>query len=228
MHGSCCLSMILSFFATNALVVNGAVWSGNPNTYYCSKWSPLDEPYISNTVPPVPLTHIFCGQLQIYHGPHGVQVSAEGFHSRPGNRNPKSAIIDTTNDQITILGKPVQHCPYRVKAKNVKILDAKWGRWVSRTDDPRREFIFFPPSWQKNDVVNEIINVYNTCIGTVNRNCVRYETSGRLTQICLRNYTYQGCFTKNRQGQYKSAFRVFLSWRRTGYLVVTAFPDEDC
>lgn len=115
MQGSCCLSMILFLFATTALMVNGAVWRWNPNTYYCSKWSPLDEPYISNTVPPVALTHIFCGQLKIKSGAHGVDFKAEGFHSRPGNRNPKSAIIDTTTDPIAILGNPVQHCPYEVK-----------------------------------------------------------------------------------------------------------------
>lgn len=224
MTSSCCLPMILFFFAVNALMVNGAIWNRNLNTFFCGKWSPLEEPFISNTAPPVAITHIFCGQIKVYHGPNGDQVSSEGFHSRPGNKNPRSAIIDATNNQIWTLGDSVQHCPYRVRAMDVKVLDAKWGSWIPRDLDPNRRFIFFPPSWRKHAVVQHIVGVFHTCTnGQQNPNCHRYsDANNRLTQICMRNYNYQGCSNHN------LAFRIYLSWQGNGYLVVTAFPDDNC
>ena len=221
---SCFLPMILLFLTTNTLIVNGAVWNGNLDNYFCEKWSPLLEPYISNTNPRVAITHIFCGQLSIYHGANGDEVSSEGFHARPGNRNPRSATINTRIAQITRLGNPARACPYRVRAMSVKIRDAKWSTWVPRTTDPNRYFIFFPPSWRKSVLVQRIINVFNTCANAPNNpDCFRYfDANNRLTQICQRNYDYTGCSNHN------LAFRIFLSWQGNGYLVVTAFPDAAC
>lgn len=223
MISSCFFPMILLLFTANTLA-NGAVWNGNLDNYFCGKWSPLVEPFFSNTAPPVAITHIFCGQLRIYHGVNGVEVTSEGFHARPGNRNPRSAKIDTTSDQMTALGEPRQHCPYRVKAMYVKIRDAKRSKWVPRTCDPNRNFIFFPPSWSKSVLVQRIINVYTTCnVGQNNANCFRqFDQNNRLTQICMRNYDYPGCSNHN------LAFKIFLSWQGNSYLVVTAFPDASC
>ena len=217
--------MILFFFALNILVVNGVkVWGGHLNNFYCSKWSPLVEPYISNTAPPVAITHIFCGQIHVYHGANGDEVSSEGFHARPGNKNPNSAIIDTRNNQPVPLGNPPRTCPYRVRAMDVKVLDAKWSTYVPRTTDPNRTFIFFPPAWGKHVLVQNIIGVFQACTnGQQNQNCVRtMNQNNRLTGICMRNYNYPGCSNHN------LAFRLFVSWQGNHYLVVTAFPDTAC
>ena len=120
-----------------------------------------------------------------------LEPEQRGFHARPDNRNPRSAIIDPRIAQIETLGDPPCDCPYRVRAMSVKIRDAKWSTWVTHTTDPNRRFIFFPPSWRKSDLVQRIINVFNTCANAPNNpDCVRYlNPNNRLTEICQRNYT---------------------------------------
>ena len=228
--------MLLLLILVNILVViDVKEWKKHLNDFYCNKWSPLDEAYVSNTDPPVAITHIFCGQITIHRGRDGYEPKAEGFHARPGNRNPNSATIDTKSRKPVALGNPTQICPYRVRAMDVKVLDAKLNTYIPRTTDPDRTFIFFPPAWGKHDIVQNITRVFQTCTanGQQNPNCVKdTDQNNRLTGICMRNYIYNitgaSCSIEN------LAFKIFLRWQgrdrnnKDKYRVVTAFPDEGC
>ena len=218
--------MILFLFVVNILMVNGVkVWSKPLNDFQCNKWSPLDEAYVSKTNPPVAITHIFCGQLDTYYGTDGFKIKAEGFHARPDNKNPKSAKIDTPIDHPAVfLGNSEVNCPFRVRARDVKVLYAKNDSYIARSKDLKRKFIFFPPSWAKTCLVNQIISVFNECKDEKDgkNGCKVDRVKGRISEICKENYTYQGCSKQD------LAFKIFLSWQGNHYRVVTAFPDVGC
>lgn len=133
--------------------------------FVCSKWSPLETAVWSTGTPPVALTHIFCGQIK----DNG--KTAEGFHSRPNNKDPTSA--KATNYQSIINGL---RC-YRDEA----VFDAKNVNWVPRTPPSSKHFCFFPEAWSITVTVQNIQRIYKYCIRAISNN-----------QICGRNYMGQG------------------------------------
>ena len=218
MASSCRLLMILfSFVTSSMLLVNGLklLNIGNVDNYHCTERSPVEEPYFSRVTPKDPLvaiTHIFCGQIR--------GNKAEGFHSRPGDVDPDSAVVQ---GYISSLGKPSCYCPQQTKGRDVKIWNANSGQYISRTND-NRNFIFFPPSWKKSYTVKRITEVFHYCLRrTKPTDCVVLPEGGNLpiNQICQQNYEYPGCSKA-------WAFRIFLQDVEGEYRVVTAFPDTNC
>ena len=219
MIAKCFLPVILFLFTTNSLLVNGAEWNGDLDNYFCNRWSPLLEHYVSRTDPPVAITHIFCGHIKFSRMRDGrIKVSSEGFHARPGNKNPRSAQVKFP---IKYLGYGVNrsYCPYKAKVENVMVLDARQWKLVPREHNSNKYFMFFPSSWGKEYLVNRITEVFQTCKngGRDSTNCV---TNGNM--ICKRNYNYEKCPHDS------LAFKLFLSGQEDHRLVVSAFPDASC
>ena len=108
------------------------------------------------------LTHIFCGQIS--------RGKAEGYHSRPGNKDPDCA--RATNK--------VQYGTYPLSCYK-KILVRQYinglrDKWIAR--DPGT-YCFFPSQWSISHTVTVLRNVYNGC---------RNPTSRDTDKICYRNY----------------------------------------
>ena len=128
----------------------------------------MTEPKWSTGQPSVALTHIFCGQIN--------GDVAEGFHSRPGNRNPSCA-------------KAYNYQKYRDDQDglrcyvNERVYDAKRSLWIDRPVPSTGYFCFFPQAWTIADTVRNIQNIYAHC-----------EAKDRIknNRICGRNYMGQG------------------------------------
>ena len=118
----------------------------NPNRFTCSKWSPVDPPVWSTGQPSVALTHIFCGQIND-------DGEAEGFHSRPRGKNPKSA---------TVLKGVNQHNNNPLLCyKEEKVRNARKDVWVERTG--HQLYCFFPKKWTIKKTVEILQGIYNEC-----------------------------------------------------------------
>lgn len=110
------------------------------------------------------LTHIFCGQIK------DQGKTAEGFHSRPRNRNPTCARASRFQAKINGL-----RCYY-----SEAVYDAKNIKWVPRT--VTSHYCFFPESWRSiAETVARIRAVYSYCKNKISNN-----------QICGRNYENAG------------------------------------
>lgn len=117
----------------------------------------------STGTPTVALTHIFCGQIQ--------GNDAEGFHSRPNNKNPRSARAENLIFETNAL---------RCYGKE-QVYDAKYSRWIDRPVPSTGYFCFFPEAWSIADTVANIQSIYNHCIAHIDNG-----------HICGRNYNNQG------------------------------------
>ena len=111
------------------------------------------------------MTHIFCGQIS--------KGKAEGYHSRPNNRDPVSA---RANNKI-------QHGTYPLTCyKKIEVRQYHKGlrdKWIAR--DPGT-YCFFPSQWSISDTVEVLTNIYNRCQGTQIRDS---------DKICYKNYKGQ-------------------------------------
>ncbi len=103
----------------------------DPAKFTCSKWSPIEPAVFSNTKPLVALTHIFCGQIK---EKSTGGKKAEGFHSRPGNKDPTCA------KATGLLHNSVNSAYY---ATGVSVLDAKAMEWIPMQDQPE-QVLFLP------------------------------------------------------------------------------------
>ena len=132
----------------------------DPNTFQCNKWSPVTPAQWSTGSPSVALTHIFCGQIND-------NGEAEGFHSRPNNKNPTCAKAIGLYKEKNGL-----HC-YEQEA----VYDAKNIKWVNR---PNREYCYFPSGWSIAQTVTNIQRIVNHCKNHITNN-----------RICGQNYMGQ-------------------------------------
>ena len=125
----------------------------------------MTEPKWSTGQPSVALTHIFCGQIN--------GDNAEGFHSRPGNRDPSSA--KAYDYQFRGEQDPLRCYGHE------RVYDAKRSQWIERTVPNIGHFCFFPQAWTIADTVQNIQNIYAHCEDSIDNN-----------RICGRNYMGQG------------------------------------
>ena len=160
------IAMVFGF----TLVANAAAQTNHyvdPATFQCYKYSPVDSNvYWSNTLPNVALTHIFCGQID--------DGEAEGFHSRPGNKDPKSAGAEDLNYSIN----NDVHC-----FEKEWVLDYQKDKKVYRKVPASGYFCFFPEGW---NIATTVTNIQAATIFCQNAG----EVDG--TQICGRNYKNLG------------------------------------
>ena len=119
-------------------------------------------------VPPVALTHIFCGQIK---KKCNGEKQAEGRHSRPGLKDPTWARTTIRFESL--------NTAYVTTA--VDIYDAEAKEWISKTTG-HTEYYFFPGAWNIETTVDKLIDVYNHC----NR------ASSRQPDLCIKNYVYDG------------------------------------
>lgn len=137
----------------------------DPDKFACTEKSPIQPSQYSVGTPVVDLTHIFCGNIGGYEG-------AKGFHARPGNVDPACAVAEDlagTEGPLDCFGK-------------MRIYDAtpKKEKWVVRTPTGGKNFCFFPTSWSKKELVNNLQALYHACRG--------YETGENGNLICGKNF----------------------------------------
>lgn len=130
----------------------------NPATFRCSKSSPTGPAVWSNTKPEVALTHIFCGQIN-----HRGQ--AEGYHSRPNN---KDAVCARANNLV-------QNTFPLNCYKKIEVLQTFNGllrqKWIARTPGT---YCFFPPHWSVVQTVTVLVDIYNRCQNQRDRDKICY------------------------------------------------------
>lgn len=95
------------------------------------------EPALSDTRPPVNLTHIFEGEINRKGRP-------VGFHARPGGRNPAGARL------VRIVDRPNRQGVYTAEVE-IRTHD---GRWLQKRST------FYPDRMSREEVVTAILNAY--------------------------------------------------------------------
>lgn len=122
--GLACLILLLAL-----AVLLPAVGSARPQ--------PRRQPSLSDTRPPVNLTHIFEGEINRKGRP-------VGFHSRPGGKNPARARL------VRVLDGPDRTGVYTA-AVEIRTQD---GRWLEKRST------FYPDRMKRHEVVTAIVNAY--------------------------------------------------------------------
>ena len=139
----------------------------DPAHFQRTKTSPTAAAVWSNTDPPVALTHIFCGQIK--------RGKAEGFHSRPNDKDPVCA---TATEMLS------ENKYYPLKCYN-KILVRQFINESMYNEIPRKTrkggYCFFPPKWSIKDTVNILVKIHKYCKGKE-----KHED----TQICYKDYPH--------------------------------------
>lgn len=95
------------------------------------------RPALSDTRPPVNLTHIFEGEINRKGRP-------VGFHARPGGRNPAGARVSR------VLDRPNRQGVYTAEVE----IRAHDGDWL------KKRSTFFPDRMSREEVVAAILNAY--------------------------------------------------------------------
>ena len=161
----------------------------------CNKTSPIDTANWSDTQPQVALTHIFCGQIN-------QKGKAEGYHSRPNNRDPVCARANNLVPNTYPL-----KCYKKVEVR--EYIDGLRDKWIAR--DPGT-YCFFPLAWNITETVNIFVDIYNQC-----------QRRHDHDKICYQNYLHPDggtfgivLFIAQRDGQevINSAFPVPKSMTR--------------
>ena len=161
----------------------------DPKTFACKENSPVSTPVWSpsKVYPSVALTHIFCGQITS-------SGKAEGFHSRPGGKDPESA--RTVKHSAHIAGLDCY--------EGEDVYNANTKKWVSKKAQDR--FCFFPADWSIADTVKNIQTVFNRCSNKISDD-----------RICGRNYNNKHFdiiiyVTRNDIGTHPGKYRVVSSF----------------
>lgn len=94
-------------------------------------------PALSDTSPPVNLTHIFEGEINRKGRP-------VGFHARPGGRNPPGARV------VRVLDQPNRQGVYTAEVE----IRTRDGRWLEKRST------FYPDRMRREEVVAAILNAY--------------------------------------------------------------------
>ena len=138
----------------------------DPAYFQCAKNSPIGQPIWSNTQPSVALTHIFCGQIS--------RGKAEGYHSRPGNRDPVCA---RANNKVQYGTYPL-NCYKKIEVR--QYFNGFRDKWIRR--DPGT-YCFFPSTWSICNTVTVLRKIYNGCQRAGSRDS---------DKICVQNYNKEG------------------------------------
>jgi len=95
------------------------------------------SPRLSDTSPPVNLTHVFEGEINRKGRP-------VGFHSRPGGRNPAGARL------VRVVDRPNRQGVYTAEVE-IRTQD---GRWL------KKRSTFYPDRMSRDEVVAAILNAW--------------------------------------------------------------------
>ena len=142
-----------------------SVTAVNPANFQCTKSSPTDPAVWSNTNPQVALTHIFCGQIQ--------RGKAEGYHSRPNDRDPVCA---RANNRVPEYQTYPLTCYNKIEVR--QYVNGLRDKWIAREPGT---YCFFPRQWDINQTTNTLINIYNRC-----------KRQRDTDKICYTNAQYPG------------------------------------
>ena len=135
----------------------------NPANFQCTKTSPTATAVWSNTQPQVALTHIFCGQIQ--------GGKAEGYHSRPNDRDPVCA---RANNKLQEYETYPLKCYKKIEVRQFN--DGFRDKWIAREPGT---YCFFPSGWDIVETVNVLVGIYNRC-----------QNQRDPDKICYTNYPY--------------------------------------
>lgn len=94
-------------------------------------------PALSDTAPPINLTHIFEGEINRKGRP-------VGFHARPGGRNPPGARV------VRVLDRPNRQGVYTAEVE----IRTRDGRWLEKRST------FYPDRMRREEVVAAILHAY--------------------------------------------------------------------
>ena len=135
----------------------------NPANFQCTKSSPTDPADWSNTNPQVALTHIFCGQIQ--------RRKAEGFHSRPNNKDPVCA---RANNKLQDYQTYPLKCYKKIEVR--QFINGFRDKWIARKPGT---YCFFPPQWDIVQTAYILVDIYKRC-----------QTQRDGDKICYRNFEH--------------------------------------
>ena len=119
----------------------------NPADFWCDKSSPINPAIWSNTEPQVALTHIFCGQIQ--------RGKAEGYHSRPNNKDPVCA---RANNKIQEYRTYPLTCYGKIEVR--QFINGLRDRWIARESGT---YCFFPSQWNIVQTIKVLVKIYEWC-----------------------------------------------------------------
>ncbi|KAL5502581.1 hypothetical protein EMCRGX_G009380 [Ephydatia muelleri] len=134
----------------------------DPNTFICNNRSPIEDRHFSSSKPHIPLTHIFCGEIN--------KGKAQGYHalSIPNGQTEGVPPPSARNDKdLYDIDHNVQCC-YNCKTS---VLNADTGVWISKDAAPRSSICYFPNNWTKAETVSNLQGMYNDpCFQDILRN----------------------------------------------------------
>lgn len=110
----------------------------------CNANSPATEDIQSPTVPPIAITHIFCGQIK--------GGKAEGFHFLPPKK--LENMYGKVSEKNT---NPALQC-----YKTVEVFNSATTKWIAR--DNVDSFCFYPSVWTYEKTLQFIGDQYHRCV----------------------------------------------------------------
>ena len=124
-----------------------------------------------------PLTHVFCGEIDMNNG------KARGFHSRPEGQDPPP-------DNARKCARPWKKISYHVKnfgfpaSEGSEVFNANTNKWIRREANTNY-YGFFPNQWTVSDVVNKVSKCTYECCQLSEVDCV-----GNSKELCLTGFNH--------------------------------------
>eukprot|EP00731_Ephydatia_muelleri_P006373 Em0003g621a len=167
MPSACFVRLLACSYAVAAiagyqLFVQADIFVKDPNTFICTDRSPIEDPRFSSSTPHIPLTHIFCGEIN--------KEKAQGYHalSIPNGQTEGVPPPSARNDKDLIDNDHNVQCCYDCKTS---VLNANTKKWVSKDAAPRSSICYFPNTWTKAATVSYLQGMYNDpCFQGILRN----------------------------------------------------------
>ena len=178
-----------------------------PNEYRCTFDSPVSAPQYSNTVPPVALTHIFCGEIV----KKGSSVKANGFHSRflvnQPEVGPTSArVLDDDATWCAAKWMDMKDCTCCFYSDGIEVYDDDLKRYIEKKHKNSK---FFPDKLKPNDVVKIALEVF--------KKKMKNKMPKGNSDACLPEVEISGCDSP-------TAVMIFTD----GEHISTVFPVDKC
>ena len=190
-------------------VAIAAVVGIDSNNFQCTSCSPTNDPVFSNTIPPVALTHIFCGEIKVKKG----KEVAQGFHSRYlANGNTPCAkatgkLYQKVENKDKELGGDKDTCmipQYTFKSEGIEVYNGK--DYIKKCTNKGNLNKFFPDAWTPEHVVDVIVRAYHACKDKANG-----------MQLCMKNY---------KSGTDCEVFSIMIYTNNSKDKIATAFPID--
>ena len=144
-----------------------------PENFQCALNSPTsNNPVFSNTVPPVALTHIFCGEIK--------NGKAQGFHARSIVRNIQPKLQCARATGVTVNDDYAEH--YMFQSTGIEVYNVATGEYIKKKTNQNKPDNFFPDAWTPQVIVDIVVKV-------IYKKCLKSPEPGKMPgQYCIKNY----------------------------------------